>query len=70
MMWGHLAREEMVKNGEGGGERWEYETWVRELMVEEEVRALPRDKERLGRLMDGRAFWRVVESSPETGRVA
>ncbi|KAK0701391.1 hypothetical protein B0T21DRAFT_379087 [Apiosordaria backusii] len=33
--------------------------WVRELMEEEGVRALPRGMERLGRCYDSREFWRV-----------
>jgi hypothetical protein len=31
--------------------------WVRELMREEGVRALPRDHGRLGRCLDSREFW-------------
>ena len=43
--------------------------WVRELMDEEGVRALPRDTGRLGRLMDGRDFWRVFGLSPARARL-
>jgi len=64
MLWGKYARE-----GAGGeGEGWRYEQWVVELMREEGVRALPRDKERLGRLVDGRAFWEEMGMWPEEGR--
>ncbi|KAL9021712.1 MAG: hypothetical protein Q9185_001076 [Variospora sp. 1 TL-2023] len=35
----------------------EYAKWVLELMEEEGVRALPRGKEKLGRVLDGREFW-------------
>ena len=69
MVWGRLATEEMEKKGEREEEKWEYESWLRELMVEERVRALPRDKERLARSMDGRGFWTAVGSAPEVGRV-
>lgn len=46
--------------GEGG----EYGKWVLELMEEEGVRALPRGKERLGRVLDGREFWGKVGMVP------
>ena len=69
MMWGAEARK-TVQATEGGrdGELL-YEQWVAELMVEQGVRALPREKEKLGRLVDGRGFWKVVGSVPEIGRV-
>ncbi|KAK0666760.1 hypothetical protein QBC41DRAFT_325247 [Cercophora samala] len=41
------------------GEVREQGRWVRELMEEEGVRALPRGMERLGRCYDSREFWRV-----------
>ncbi|KAK4664576.1 uncharacterized protein QC763_512000 [Podospora pseudopauciseta] len=44
--------------GEGGEVR-EQGRWVRELMEEEGVRALPRGMEMLGRCYDSREFWRV-----------
>lgn len=79
MMWGGYAREKILKEereaggaeeAEGDGEgKYEYERWVLESMQEEEVRALPRDKEMLGRKVDGRAFWSTVGSCPEVGRV-
>ena len=50
-----------------GGE--ECRRWVVELMREEGVRALPREKEGLGRLLDGRAFWEAIGSWPAEGRV-
>ncbi|KAL9604344.1 MAG: hypothetical protein Q9219_000532 [cf. Caloplaca sp. 3 TL-2023] len=42
----------------------EYGIWVAELMVEEEVRALPRGREMLGRVLDGREFWSKVGMVP------
>ena len=52
--------------GGGGGE---CERWVGELMREEGVRALPREKEALGRVLDGRDFWEAIGSWPGEGRV-
>ena len=46
-----------------------YEEWVAELMQEEGVRALPRPPERLGRVLDSRAFWREMGTWPVKGRV-
>ncbi|ORY58772.1 uncharacterized protein BCR38DRAFT_352276 [Pseudomassariella vexata] len=43
--------------------------WVGELMVEEGVRALPRDTPLLGRVLDGRAFWNNMGIWPVQGRV-
>ena len=42
----------------------EYEVWVRELMDEEGVKALPRKGSILGRRLDGREFWRLIEDGP------
>lgn len=41
--------------------------WVRELMAEEGIRALPRDGEALGRRLDGRGFWWAAGRGPERG---
>lgn len=43
--------------------------WVGELMLEECVRALPRGTERLGRVLDGRSFWKAIGMWPAHGRV-
>ncbi|KAI0818440.1 hypothetical protein GGR55DRAFT_77302 [Xylaria sp. FL0064] len=43
--------------------------WVGELMVEEGVRALPRDSEAVGRRLDGRGFWRFMGIWPTQGRI-
>ncbi|KAK8038296.1 hypothetical protein PG994_015063 [Apiospora phragmitis] len=43
--------------------------WVGELMQEEGVKALPRDSTRLGRVLDGRAFWKAMGIMPICGRV-
>ena len=71
LRWGKNAREAAVEKGRrededsSEGESLRYEEWVRELMVEEGVRALPRGTERLGRLVDGRGFWNAVGSTPQ-----
>ena len=68
MEWGRYAREKKIEE-EGEGEGLLYEQWVRELMEEEGVRALPRNSGMLGRKMDGRGFWGAVGDAPEVGRV-
>lgn len=45
------------------------QTWVGELMEEEGVKALPRDTPLLGRVLDGRAFWKEMGIWPSQGRV-
>jgi hypothetical protein len=37
--------------------RQQYSKWVGELMIEEGVRALPREMNQLGRKLDSRGFW-------------
>ena len=43
--------------------------WVRELVKEEGVRALPRNAEVLGRALDSREFWSVFNISPLKARI-
>ena len=43
--------------------------WVRELMHEQGVRALPRPPELLGRVLDSRDFWNTFELEPLAGRL-
>ncbi|KAJ6620024.1 hypothetical protein B0H10DRAFT_2163647 [Mycena sp. CBHHK59/15] len=43
--------------------------WVRELMLEENVRVLPRNTEFLGRILDSRDFWFAFGLSPLKARV-
>ncbi len=61
------------REGEEGGEdvarQEELLAWVGELMVEEGVRALPRDPSTLGRTLDGRGFWKAMGIWPLQGRV-
>lgn len=44
-------------------------SWVGELMMEEGVRALPRDTEAVGRRLDGRRFWYHLGIWPTQGRI-
>ena len=43
--------------------------WVRELMQEEDIRALPRSMEQLGRCYDSRDFWEHVGLAPVRARI-
>lgn len=43
--------------------------WVGELMDEEDVRALPRSMETLGRCYDSREFWKTFELTPLKARI-
>jgi hypothetical protein len=44
--------------------------WVGELMLEENIRALPRDMSLVGRKLDGRAFWKHHDIWPRYQRLA
>lgn len=44
-------------------------TWVRECMREENVRALPRDMQLLGRCYDSREFWDTFHLTPVRARI-
>lgn len=43
--------------------------WVYELMREEDVPALPRNMENLGRAYDGREFWKIFKLTPLKARI-
>jgi hypothetical protein len=43
--------------------------WVGELMEEQNVRALPRSREELGRCYDTREFWTTFELMPARARI-
>ena len=51
------------------GEEGKQGKWVRELMGETGVRALPRTPELIGRAMDSREFWDTFELEPVKGRL-
>lgn len=64
--WGN----DVVKGkDESGEEQLNYVAWVGELMIEEDVRALPRSAETLGRVLDSRAFWKEMGVWPSVGSV-
>ncbi|KAF2023752.1 hypothetical protein EK21DRAFT_118474 [Setomelanomma holmii] len=50
--------------------RLQFAKWVGELMVEEEVRALPREMRVLGRKLDSRGFWEYHGLWPRHKRLA
>lgn len=43
--------------------------WVRALMMEEGIKALPRSMEQLGRCYDSREFWDRLDISPVRARI-
>lgn len=55
---------EDLQSGDGGGQGPDYKRWIAELMREEDVRVLPRDKSRLGRVLDSSKFWEVMSILP------
>ncbi|KAK3348996.1 hypothetical protein B0T25DRAFT_582031 [Lasiosphaeria hispida] len=60
---------EGAEGGEGEVKPTEQAKWVFELMGEEDVRALPRSMEQLGRCYDTREFWLTFGLVPLRGRV-
>lgn len=58
-----------VFTSEGVEDRGPHARWVRELMQEFGVRALPRNVEALGRAFDSRDFWSTFELSPIKARL-
>ena len=44
--------------------------WIGELMEEQDVRALPRDMETLGRCYDTREFWSTFGVMPTRSRIS
>ncbi|KAI0342619.1 hypothetical protein BDW22DRAFT_1374828 [Trametopsis cervina] len=43
--------------------------WVQELMLEQGIRALPRDVEKLGKALDSQEFWNTFKIQPVMGRL-
>lgn len=58
-------RERAAIAGAEAGSIPKYRNWVADCMVEEKVRALPRDSTRLGRTLDSNAFWKIMDLVPE-----
>ena len=67
--WGLPNHNASEANSEEDRERGPHPRWVRELMEETGVRALPRNIETLGRAMDSRDFWRTFELHPLKARL-
>ena len=57
------------KEGKDDDARGPHPEWVRELMKEEGVRALPRSMEALGRCYDSREFWDQIGIAPVRARI-
>ena len=68
--WGAEAQEQ-AKTTMGAEEaaKLEYTKWIGELLIEEDVKALPRSTDSLGRALDSRAFWDKMGVWPSRGRV-
>lgn len=67
--WALFAGWADVKNNEVDPDPLEQAKWVYELMGEEDVKALPRSMEVLGRCYDSREFWRTFGLAPVKARV-
>ena len=68
--WGVDVKQSTTdKSGGEVAENLQYAKWVVELMGEENLRALPRNAENLGRVLDSRAFWLEMDLWPSQGRV-
>ena len=78
LAWGKYAREKAISSQSledraektVGKEDLQFEHWIVDLMAEEGVRALPRNNDTLGRVLDGRGFWEAVGEAPKEGRVS
>ena len=53
----------------GDGKKGPQPRWVRELMKEHNVRALPRQPEQLGKALDSTEFWDTFKLEPVMGRL-
>lgn len=67
--WGETESKEKPNIGGDGG-RGPQAKWVRKLMSEFGIKALPRSVEQIGaRGMDSREFWNTFELEPVRGRL-
>ncbi len=62
--WGEEVRHRLRQKAQEGADDLPYEQWVSELMDEQQVRALPRGVEELGRVLDSRGFWKEMGIQP------
>ncbi|MCJ1468530.1 hypothetical protein MMC07_007159 [Pseudocyphellaria aurata] len=69
--WDSDVKSAVAKaEGEKAAAELKYAEWVGELMVEENVRSLPRSAENLGRVLDSVAFWKAMKIWPCRGRIS
>jgi hypothetical protein len=64
------AEQEAAASADDVALRLQFIKWVGELMVEEDIRALPREMQVLGRKLDARAFWRHHKIWPQHPRLS
>jgi hypothetical protein len=69
MSFSAMAEEE-TESAEEAEQRLQFGRWVGELMVEEDVKALPRELATLGRKLDSRGFWKHMGVWPRHQRLA
>lgn len=68
--WGETkSREKHPEQDDTGDGRGPQPKWVRELMVEEGIRVLPRSVQHLGRVLDSREFWTTFGLEPIRARL-
>ncbi|KAF2710038.1 hypothetical protein K504DRAFT_466477 [Pleomassaria siparia CBS 279.74] len=62
--------EDGEESEEQGAQRLQFGKWVGELMLEEKVKALPREMTSLGRKIDSRGFWDFMGMWPRHKRLS
>lgn len=74
LVWNWMGQSGAAEDGDGEhsegdqqkqDEKTRYRRWVLELMEEQNVKALPRDMDLLGRKLDSRGFWHALGIAPE-----
>lgn len=67
--WADTRESKDGKDNNADARPSEFASWVYELMVEEDVKALPRSMDVLGRCYDTREFWRTFGIAPLRARI-
>lgn len=68
--WCAPAQDEAVEmSDEQRKKEQELVQWVWECMLENDVKAIPRGPEKLGRVLDSREFWSTMKIVPSVGRL-
>lgn len=65
LVWSWMGKLEEEDDQEKAEVKSKYRSWVSELMEEQNIKALPRDMELLGRKLDSRGFWHAIGILPE-----